>query len=389
LLTGIPAVGNEYMDFVTANDETYELYTQKRWDELIEAGEEILKNDIDYFYLRARLGIAFYEKGNYAKAIHHIKKAFVFNDSDPVLLEYLYYAYIFSNRYQEASRLYYKNLSHFNEKTLSLKPKTFDYLDIQGGIKFSDHQNDMGLEANNIYYAYLGASLNIKGRFFLYQYAGQLSHAFTDIFREQNFIYTSRFYFRQFEYYANGSLYMGKGWSISTAFHLIRVDVITDIYNDHYFGMSINKNLNKVRLGVQVSKARIFETNVEQIVPEIIYYPLGNSKLYFHIKNTFINSAVNDPSNNMYGLIGLKLFSKTWLEGFYAYGKAQFLSYDNGYLLYNTPDYLISRGGISLYQYFKNNVSLTLSYQQENKEQFMSGDLYTHHFVMMGLNIKF
>ena len=65
------------------------------------------------------------------------------------------------------------------------------------------------------------------------------------------------------------------------------------------------------------------------------------------------------------------------------------MAHDNGYVLYNNPDYLISRGGLIFYQYFNNYTQLILSFQLENKEQITSQDPYIHHFVMAGLNIKF
>jgi hypothetical protein len=385
----IPALGQEVNDFVSCNKVTYELYTQKKWDDLILVGKEALKNNFDFFYLRARMGIAYYEKGNHAKAINHLQKALEFNDSDPIILEYLYFSYIFSNRYQEASRLYYKYFQIFNTKELSIKPKVFDYLDIQGGLKLSDHHTELGLEANNITYGYLGATLNFKGRFFLYQNVGLLSHGFTDKYIYQGFLYRYQFYYRQFEYYVSGNLLVGKGWFINPAYRFLRVDVISQKYNDYYYGLSINKNFNKVRLGINVSKAYIIDTDVFQIVPEITYYPLGNAKLCFTIQNTYNKSDENDPFNHFLGKIGLKIVNKSWLEGFYGYGKVKFLSFNNGFVVYNRPDYLLSRGGAYFYQYFTNNTCLFLSYQLENIEQLVSEDLYSNHVIMAGINIKF
>lgn len=389
LLISIPALAQTKKDFVTFNKVTFELYEKQAWDQLIISGKDALKNDYDFFYLRFRLGIAYYRKDNFARAINHLEKALLFNDSDPVILEYLYFAYIYSNRYQEASRLYNKHFQLFKARDLSIKPKVFDKLDIQGGIKFSDHSIDLGTQVDNISYGFLGASINIKGRFNLYQYAGILSHGFTDKYIYQGFKYYYQYYYKQFEYYVCGNLLLGKGWSISPAYHLIHVDAISRKYNDHYYGLSIDKNFNKVRLGLNISKAYILDTDVTQIVPEISYYPLGNTKLYFTIINTNNKSGNNEYKNQIFGKMGIKVFSKSWIEGFYANGKIQFLANDNGYILYNNPDYLISRGGLIFYQYFKNYSQLTLSYQLENKEQITSEDPYTHHFVMAGLNIKF
>jgi hypothetical protein len=365
------------------------LYEQKEWDKLIDTVKEALKNDFDFFYLRTRLGIAYYEKGNYAKAVNHFTKALEFNEADPVILEYLYFAYIFSNRYQEASRLYYENFQIFNEKELSIEPKVFDYLDILGGLKISDHYTELGLENNNISFGYLGATLNIKGRFFLYQNVGLLSHGFTDKYIYQGFLYNYQYYYKQFEYYLSGNFFLGKGWFVNPAYHLIRVDVISRKYNDYYYGLSINKNFNKVRMGINISNANILDTDVFQVIPEITFYPLGNTKLYFTIQDIYNNPEENDPTNQFVGKIGLKIFSKTWLEGYYAHGKTKFLALENGYIIYNRPDYVLSRGGAYLYQYFNNNSCLYLNYQLENIEQPVSEDLFSFHAVLVGINIKF
>jgi len=389
LLISAPVFSQSKKDFVTYNKVTFDLYENEAWDQLIITGMEALNNNYDFFYLRSRLGIAYYRKSNFAKSINHFEKALLFNDSDPVILEYLFFAYIFSNRYQEASRLYYKHFQLFKVKDLSVKPKVFDKLYIQGGIKFSDHNTELGTQVDNISYGYIGASINIRGRFNIFQYVGILSQGFTDKYIYQGYLYNYHYYFRQFEYYVHGKLLLGKGWFISPAYHLIRVDVISDKYNDHYYGLSINKNFNKIRLGINISKAYILDTDVTQIVPEISYYPLGNTKLYFTLINTNNKSGNNDLKNQFSGKMGIKVFNKTWLEGLYAYGKVQFPSYDNGYVLYNNPDYLISRGGLFFYHYFNNHSQITLGYVLENKEQITTEDQYTHHLVIAGLNIKF
>lgn len=376
-------------DFIYYDKASYEYYNQKEWDELIKVGNEALKSNFDFYYLRARLGIAYYEKGNYAKAIHHIKKALEFNTSNPVMIEYLYYSFQFSNRYLEASRLYFKNINILKDVDLFIKPKAFDYLTIQGGYKLSDQYIDLGTEAGNIYYGSLGATINIKGRFLLYQYLSLLGHTFIDKFIDQNYLYYYQYNINQFEYYVNGDLLLGKGWTISPAYHFIRVNAISEKYNDYYFGVSVRKNFNRVRIGLNGSKAYVYDTNIKQLVPEISYYPLGNSKIYFVCKDLYHQVENEDPVHHIYGLMGIKIFHKTWLEGYYSYGKARFLSYDNGYTLYNNPDYLVSRGGIHFYQYFNNNTRLVLTYQVENKEQFNTGSLYSHNCIMAGLDFKF
>lgn len=62
IIVMFPAIGQTKRDFVSFNKASYELYTQKKWDELIIVGKEALKNNFDFYYLRVRLGIAYYEK---------------------------------------------------------------------------------------------------------------------------------------------------------------------------------------------------------------------------------------------------------------------------------------------------------------------------------------
>jgi hypothetical protein len=385
----MPGISQVNKDFVSYNKVTFQLYEQKEWDKLIETGKEALKNNFDFFYLRARLGVAYYENGNYSKSINHLKKALAFNDADPAILEYLYFAYIFSNRYREASRLYFKHFQIFSKMELPVKPKVFDYLDILGGLKISDHHTEIGLETNNITYGFLGATLNIKGRLFLYQNVGFLSQGFTDKYVYQGFLNHYQYYYKQFEYYVSGNFFLGKGWFVNPAYHLIRVDVISRKYTDYYYGLSVKKNFNEIRVGISISNANILDTDVFQVVPEISYYPLGNTKLYFTIQDIYTNPEENDPTNQIVGKIGFKIFSKTWLEGHYAHGKTKFLALDNGYILYNRPDYILSRGGAYLYQYFNNNTCLYVSYQLEKIEQPVSEDLFSFHAVLAGINIKF
>ena len=81
---------------------TYELWLEQDWDALIETGNRALDNGFDFYYLRYRLGIAYYQKQNYHRAGEHFQKAFEMNDGDDLLKEYLYYSYLLAGRKYEA-----------------------------------------------------------------------------------------------------------------------------------------------------------------------------------------------------------------------------------------------------------------------------------------------
>lgn len=90
------------IDFKYVDKKTYDLYFQQKWDSVIIIGKTGLKNDIDYYYLRYRIGVAYFYKNKYLKAIQHFEKARKFNSMDSNLYEMLYYSYVYSNRYPDA-----------------------------------------------------------------------------------------------------------------------------------------------------------------------------------------------------------------------------------------------------------------------------------------------
>ena len=53
---------------------TLKEYQDKNWKELIRTSKEAIHDGTDYYYLRMRRGIAFYEMHNYLKAYNEFKK---------------------------------------------------------------------------------------------------------------------------------------------------------------------------------------------------------------------------------------------------------------------------------------------------------------------------
>ena len=102
IFLSLKAFSQEVMSFRYADSLTFKLYDQKNWNELINTGKEAISDGHDYYYMRMRLGIAYYERHNYAQAAKHFKRALEFNADDQTALEYLFYSYYLSGRYFQA-----------------------------------------------------------------------------------------------------------------------------------------------------------------------------------------------------------------------------------------------------------------------------------------------
>ena len=105
LLLTISSQAGTKLDFKTVDMLTYRCYEEKKWDSVIVVGKQALHQDIDYYYLRVRLGIAYFEKQEYIPASLHLRKARQFNSGDPMVSDYLYRAYLYINRNEEANIL--------------------------------------------------------------------------------------------------------------------------------------------------------------------------------------------------------------------------------------------------------------------------------------------
>ncbi|RLD59988.1 MAG: hypothetical protein DRJ05_05465, partial [Bacteroidetes bacterium] len=128
-----------HLNFNSVDHETYRFYILKNWDSLLITGHKAIKQNIDYFYLRMRIGTAYYETGNYMKAANNFEKALKFSGTDPTALEYLYYCYLFTNREQDARFLSKRFTVSLIEKTNPPKSKPIDEIYLETGPVFSNN----------------------------------------------------------------------------------------------------------------------------------------------------------------------------------------------------------------------------------------------------------
>jgi tetratricopeptide (TPR) repeat protein len=168
-------ISQDTVNFTNIDIKTYGFATFAEWDSLIHYGKLGLANDIDYFYLRLRLGEAYYYKQNYAAAIKHFENALKNNSGDTSTQEFLYYSYLFSGRENDARFLGTK-MTDDTKKTVHLKKDiSLKNIYFETGPSFSNNINKneninlKGTEningntdmTGNVYYAHFGLDINI------------------------------------------------------------------------------------------------------------------------------------------------------------------------------------------------------------------------------------
>jgi hypothetical protein len=259
------------MDFKSVDQETYRHFLFNDWDSLIYTGNKALENGTDYFYLRYRLGIAYFSKGNYLKASHHLEKSLGFNSMDELAMENLYLSYKYANRQLEANALTTKFPARLNEKLNTKKNKLIDYYYFEPGYTISNNIEKNEKETfNDIkgngapprkdevlygqqdlnddkYFINAGAKLNLSRKISAYLGYGFLATSKLKQIQTLNLVvsgdtydtitkfYSNNYKLYQNEAYANAQISAWKGFIVTPALHYLNIHFNTIFANTNAY----------------------------------------------------------------------------------------------------------------------------------------------------------
>ncbi len=138
VLAGCTLYGQEGIDFRKLDSATYALYKNASWDSLVKMGRKGIKNDLDYYYLRMRMGIANFELGKYTFSAPHFEKALQFNSQDRTAGYYLYKSFLYSGKKSRANR-FARSFSKDQQEKLGIRNKALSTVGILGGYLFTNN----------------------------------------------------------------------------------------------------------------------------------------------------------------------------------------------------------------------------------------------------------
>lgn len=401
------AKSQEELNSAIVEQKSYQLYNEKKWNDLIDYGNMAVRKGYDYFYMQMRIGIAYYEKENYFLAEPHFKKALRFNAGDELAMEYLYYCYFFTGRYDEA-RLLSRGFSADLVQKIGLKKSSgIDFILAEGGTKITDsltYYDVAKKKSVNYYnpatYFQLGLGHYVKNRVSLF-------HALT-YFGQQNFIGS----LRQLQYYVKAAIPTKNDWLISPSFHLINLNFVsesvpakpsgtttpfpppitqTNVTNDNYYvgSIVIQKSIRKFVLSIGNTFSNMSNKNQFLHSGFVAYSVFGNSKLvlgctgYLHTIDTY--STIN---TSLVPFIYVQPSSRVSFKLSYLANNGNNIVEDNGYLVNNSPDLTSER--ISVLGNFHINKHLTLYalYQLEFKQESVQLFNYRYNVLLGGVKIS-
>ena len=386
-----PFANAQKLTIEEAETQTYYSFINADYKTTIKIGNEALKQGIDSYYIRYRLGVSYYATTNYEAAILHLERAKSLDSNDPTLLEYLYYAYDFSNRTEKAQLL---SEIFPDDLKAKINPKQKRFKSVAAEVGMLQTNNFKNSNSNGI----LGDNAYAQGTFYSDVVFGNvlLTNQISKNFKLENSINVvtntsnTMFQFKfptiqtnvftdknnYFQWNAIGTYYL-KGFHIGAGFglynssyksYLLPVNfpvsqefTSTKTTNTNYSGsLSISKNFKYFEPKVGMSYTNLSDNKTVCIDGSVSYFPFGNLHFYGNSKIGFVKN--NSESNIIYSqLVGAKLTKKIWVEGYGAYGNHTNYITDNGLFVFNTPNKINWYAGANLNLYFK-KIDISLGY---------------------------
>lgn len=387
--------------------KSLQLYDAKNWAELIPFVNQALAEGNDYFYLRMRLGIAYYEQQNYTKAAPQFNKALSFNNSDIVAQEYLYYSYLLNGRYTQARLLSKEFSKELAQKTGTYKPSTISYFYAEGGTKIADSTSYYNKNTNSISNYYKNATYLQAGLGHFIGSTSSLFHAITYFSQDAQQLNVA-----QFQYYLKASFPLRNGFQISPALHWVnlsnsytvtlapplvplgmpsppsRTQTVKTVKNYFVSSIDVQKVTNNFTFGLGTTFSNIGDTTQMIHSGFISVAPLGNTHLvfgtsvYMHTLNSY--STIN---YSYVPFIYVEPFKKLSLKLSYLTNQKDNIIEDNGYLINNSIDFTKSRISILANGTISKHLSIYGLYQSEQKQEQTQKLNYKYAVFVAGFKV--
>lgn len=391
---------------------TFSLYSKGDWKGLIHAGRSSIHLGYDYYYLRMRMGIAYYTREDYFAASREFRNALKQSKGDITATKYLFYAYLFSGRQADAREV----LNNSGETVKSSIP--FDNQWLKGLDGYSSYQ--WNLDANaiknfpepkgnpagyqtiplNMQAGYLGLTHRAgKTGYFYHQYTYLSKTYFQYYLDETGSKYSGEKTLSENLYFLAGSFRPWRGGTLISSLHYINLRIPLSPSGKQGFGKSSDALVNNSLLvhtglyqyfgpfnaGGGISYSNLGGAGQLQESFRLSWFPMGNLNLYFKEELLFQQERVSGTTTRGKALgqtAGFKLNSRLWAELNYLNGNLHHFNLGDGLMVYNNDEYIKQQFSLQMYALFPGDrlrFQLGVSYNME-ESRYIPADVNTNYF---------
>lgn len=378
---------------------TYIQFYNQDYSSLQKTTKEALKKGIDFYFLRTRVAISYYNQKNYESALPHFKKAQEIYPLDTLIQEYYYYTLLFTDREEDAydlashfsksmqEKIGYKKRDYFRNNEITLASgltsnnniSKFTTLDIKG----SDIYSEGTFQGRNIF-ASIAFKTNLFSRFNLttgFSYFDNKSLGKIQ-FKDSTAIKKFRNQPYQFNialdylfpsglkiggafgaYYESSNVYSVQFDSNSNTIEYINNRKVNKPFTGSLF---LTYRWSRFEAFISGAAGNLASQRQKQGELGFVYYPLGNQNLYTVTRGTiFKNSSENRFI--FHQIIGGKAYKFLWYELSGSYGNLQNYIGVASFTTYNTVDPVIFSSHLSL-KFFISDFEIIPSYGLQIRE---------------------
>lgn len=370
LTVALSGRAQENLSFQEVDKTSYELFLQGKWAELIEYSNQARRKGIDFFYLQARTGIAFYNLKKYRTATEWFLKSWQSDQSFEWLQEYLFYSLIFSGREHEAYRAASRFTPAMQQKT-GFSPRKITRAALEAGFSFNPEYKKMNTAPHDLE-ADIGSS-GYGEAFYLKNYhfesfdishriapGATMSHNITyiGVNRKERIDWggnsTYPLNINQFQYFLNATLVPFKKLYLSPSASIVwgngdlfigrlnnnlekRYTSNPYNYSDLIFSASTWFHSGNFSPGAEISLADINDERFIQPSAWLTVYPLSSLNFYFTPRIYFRSGPGNRFDYNTLSFSGGFQAGPVHFYGQYLNGKMKNFIESAGYIVSNFP----------------------------------------------------
>jgi len=380
---------------------TYQMYVEKNWESIIETGEKAIQDSINFYYLQVRIGISYYELKKYEQSIKYFENANHENPTDELISEYLYYAYFFSSRFDDADKFGY-NLSEELKTKLGIKKRLVSSIYIESKYEFrennriekkiKDQLNQVTVK--DLFYYNITSEQKLAGKLKFIESYNNIK--ITNIAESYNPFVLPPVYEEnliQNEYYFGINYHLYKGIDIKAAFRFIETNIFAeysymninnvdttsnyDVYINTYIAfLKFSKRFSLYNISVMSSISDM--DNSTQIQPEIslTVFPLGNYNLISETSAKYNIQKGNERNTNQLILkqgIGITFFDFIFLEPSITFGRMNNFVENDAFIVNNDIDPTLLRYEVDIkFVFLKGKLNLFIGFQSNKKENMFT-----------------